>query len=138
MRKLILPFLLPFLLLAALAPAEQFTLLVYETKADFATRTDRAKAAAYWDAWSKLGAQMQQAGILRGGSALQAGDTAKTITLRNGTRSTRNGAYANSPHSLSGVFLIEVPDLATAISWAEKLPAAVVEVRPTVPNPSMK
>lgn len=132
---------LTFLFLAGLAPAEQFTLLIYETKSDFAARTDPAKAAKYWDAYGKLGAELQQAGVLRGGSALQAGDTAKTVTVRNGSGAARNGAYANSPNSLSGFFLIEVPNLAAAIAWAEKFPAAssaAVEVRPTVPNPSMK
>jgi hypothetical protein len=49
-----------------------------------------------------------------------------------------DGPYADSKEQLGGLFIIDVPDLDAAISWAARCPAAthgVVEVRPlgTIP-----
>jgi hypothetical protein len=44
-----------------------------------------------------------------------------------------DGPYADSKEQIGGYYLIDVPDLDAAISWASRCPAAghgVVEVRP--------
>jgi hypothetical protein len=44
-----------------------------------------------------------------------------------------NGPYAETKEQLAGYYLIEVPDLDSALSWAARCPSAshgVVEVRP--------
>lgn len=46
----------------------------------------------------------------------------------------REGPFADAREQLSGSFVIDVPDLAAALGWAEKCPAAqygVIEVRPS-------
>ncbi len=123
---------------AAASFAEQFTIFVYESKADFAARTDPAKAAAYWKSYSDFGAQLAKAGILRGGAALQPRAAAKTITAG---KPRQNGAYARAAQDLGGFFLIEVESMDKALEWAAKVPASqsgAVEVRPAIPNPDMK
>jgi hypothetical protein len=47
-----------------------------------------------------------------------------------------NGPYAETREQLGGYFLIDVPDLDAALSWAARCPGAshgVVEVRPIWP-----
>ena len=44
-----------------------------------------------------------------------------------------DGPYAETKEQLGGYFIVDVPDLDAAISWAARCPAAshgVVEVRP--------
>lgn len=129
------------LLLGTTARAEQFTLLTYEAPADFAARTDPAKAAGYWGGFGLVAKEMTEAGILRGGSALHADEKAKIVRLKAGAAEPVNGPAARAETGqLSGYFIIEVADLATALKWAAKIPAAitgVVEVRPHFPNPQM-
>ena len=43
------------------------------------------------------------------------------------------GPYSSAKEQLTGLYIIDVPDLDAAVSWAERNPAAtvgVVEVRP--------
>jgi hypothetical protein len=48
-----------------------------------------------------------------------------------------DGPYAESKEQLGGYFLIEAPDLDSAITWAGRCPGAthgVMEVRPVWPS----
>ena len=47
-----------------------------------------------------------------------------------------NGPYADTKEQLGGYFMIDVPDLDAALTWAARCPGAshgVVEVRPLWP-----
>ena len=58
---------------------------------------------------------------------------ATSVQVRNGKRLVTDGPFAETREQLGGYFLIDVPDLDTALSWAERCPGAstgVVEVRP--------
>jgi len=55
------------------------------------------------------------------------------VTSRGGELLIQDGPFADTKEKLGGVFVIEVPDLDAALSWAERCPAAqygVIEVRP--------
>jgi len=68
-----------------------------------------------------------------GGSALQPARVATTIRHRDGKRQVQDGPYADAKEQLGGYYLIDVPDLDAALSWAERCPGAAhgtVEVRP--------
>jgi hypothetical protein len=55
------------------------------------------------------------------------------VRIANGKSQVLDGPYVDSKEQLGGYFLIDVPDLDAAISWAARCPAAghgVVEVRP--------
>ncbi len=107
------------------APAAEYTLLIHETEAQLALRADRGPAgAAYWAGYAELGRAMTQAGILRGGAAL---DTAATP------------ASTGPATRLGGYFVIDVPDLDAARAWAARVPVVTgrVEIRAHIPGPGM-
>ncbi len=114
----------------------QFMMIMTETAEDFAERTDPARAPAYWGGWTAFIGAMAQAGIILRGDGLQAPHTATTVRVRDGQVAVQDGPFADSKEQLAGYFIIEVPDLETAIAWAAKAPAsrqAAVELRPVLP-----
>ena len=120
--------------------AEPYTIFLYESDADFAVRTDAQRGPAYWAAFAAYGDKLKAAGVLRGGAALQPGAQARSVQVRTGQRAVTKGAFAKSPISLGGYFIIDVPNLEAALSWAEQAPNAAsgaFEVRPAYPVPGM-
>ncbi len=88
---------------------------------------------AEMEAWGAYTTAMIDAGVMRGGNALQPGFTATTVRLRDGRRDVHDGPYADSREELGGYYIIDVPDLDAALQWAARNPAAssgAVEVRP--------
>ncbi len=113
----------------------QFMLILNETPDDFARRTDPAEAGAYWGGWTAFIGAMAQAGIIVNGDGLQGPQLATTLRIRDGQRLVEDGPFADTKEQLGGYFVIEVPDLDTALDWAAKAPSALtasVEVRPVL------
>ena len=84
-------------------------------------------------AYMAYGEALTKAGVLVGSNRLQASTAATTVRMTNGKSQVLDGPYVDSKEQLGGYFLIDVPDLDAAISWAARCPAAghgVVEVRP--------
>lgn len=76
---------------------------------------------------------LTKAGVLKGSGRLQQSSTATTVRIANGKPQVLDGPYADTKEQFGGYFIIDVPDLDAAISWAARCPAAghgVVEVRP--------
>jgi hypothetical protein len=76
---------------------------------------------------------MVKAGVLTGSNRLQPTSMATTVRASDGKTQVLDGPYVDSKEQLGGYFLIEVPDLDAAISWASRCPTiyhGVVEVRP--------
>lgn len=76
---------------------------------------------------------LTKAGVLKGKNRLERSSAATTVRVTNGKSQVLDGPYADSKEQLGGLFIIDVPDLDAAISWAARCPAAthgVVEVRP--------
>lgn len=118
------------------AQAEQYTLMIFETPAELASRSDNAKGAAYWSAYADYSKAMQAAGVLRGGAALAVDDRARRVEIRNGKRRVTDTRAALG---LGGYFIIDVATLDAALDWAAKAPTqAGVEVHPTYPAPTMQ
>jgi hypothetical protein len=133
---------LPMAAFTASPPAEaaQYTIFVYETEADFAVRdTQTPQAKAYWDAYADFAVVLQSSGAIRGGAPLMAPSTARTI--RSGSTTVSQGAYAASGLHLGGYFQIEAPTMDEALKLAGRAPAVArggaVEVRETYPAPAM-
>ena len=79
---------------------------------------------------------MQKAGVIVSGDRLRPTDASTTVKVANGKTQVLNGPYAESREQLGGYFMIDVPDLDAAISWASRCPGAshgTVEVRPIWP-----
>jgi hypothetical protein len=78
---------------------------------------------------------MQEAGIMRGGAGLKPAATASTVMKRGNRVSLHDGPFIETKEQLGGFYLIDVPDLDTALAWAKRIPMiadGVVEVRPTL------
>ena len=82
--------------------------------------------------WAPCG----KSGIVVSGAGLEAPQTATTIRVRDGRRQVQDGPYSDTKEQLGGYFVIDVPDLDTALEWAARSPSAgsaCVEVRPVLP-----
>ncbi len=109
------------------AHATEYTLLIYETPAELAKRTDAtAVGKAYWASWMEYSQAVKSAGVMRGGAALSVDDDANAVQ---GER-------------LGGYFVIDVADREAATAWARKAPVSAggghVEVRSAYPTPEMR
>lgn len=117
----------------------QYMLLLNETADDFAARADPARADTYWGGWNAYIGALAQAGVIVNGDGLQPPETATTVRFRDGQRLVEDGPFADSKEQLAGYFVIDVPDLDTALEWAARSPSAgtaSVEVRPVMPPPA--
>ncbi len=117
----------------------QFMLLLNDPESEFAKRNDAAQAGAYWGGWNAFIGEMAKAGIIVNGDGLQSPTTATTVRIRDGKRLVQDGPFADAKEQLGRYFIIEVPDLDTALERAARAPSASVasvEVRPVMLPPS--
>ena len=94
------------------------------------TKAEQEQGAA---AYMAYGEALKKAGAIAGSNRLQPTSTATTVRITNGKSQVLDGPYVDTKEQLGGYFLIDAPDLDSAISWASRCPAAghgVVEVRP--------
>lgn len=116
----------------------KYAIIVYETPQDFAERTDPNTAGPYMGAYLAYSQALSESGVAAGGAGLEPPHTATQVTVRNGKPQIQDGPFADTHDLIGGFFLIDVPDLDTALKWAAKCPAATrarVEVRPLLPAP---
>jgi hypothetical protein len=108
----------------------QYILLIYGPTETGWTPEEMEAEMPRWFAYTQA---LQDAGVMRGGEALQPVETATTVRVRDGRRLTSDGPFAETKEVLGGYYVIDVPDLDTALGWAEKIPNVgygSVEVRP--------
>jgi len=94
------------------------------------TKAEQEQGAA---AYMAYGEALKKVGALAGSNRLQPTSASTTVRIANGKSQVLDGPYVDSKEQLGGYFLIDVPNLDAAISWAARCPAAghgVVEVRP--------
>jgi hypothetical protein len=113
----------------------EYMLMLYQSKDEFTERDDPAKAPAYWAGWKAYIESMYASGIVKSGAGLQPPTTGTTLHVVDGKRRVQDGPFADTKEQLGGFFVIEVPDLDTALAWAARSPSAQtagVEVRPVL------
>jgi hypothetical protein len=112
----------------------QYMILIYGDEKNFAMLADNPQAQQQmYAAFTRYGADMREAGVLRGGAELKPTSTATTVRVRNGKTLTTDGPFAETKEQLGGYYMIDVPDLDQAVHWAARCPAAnggSIEVRP--------
>jgi hypothetical protein len=89
-----------------------------------------AEAMRAFDVYAKA---LHEAGVLLVAEVLQPTEASSTVVSRDGAVRVQDGPFAATKEALAGLFLIDVPDLDAAISWAGKCPAAqwgTMEIRP--------
>jgi hypothetical protein len=112
--------------------AMQYMLLIYSNEADWqaASSGEIEHRIAAYVAYTEA---MRKAGVLVAGDRLQPVTAATTVRVASGKTNVLNGPYAETSEQLGGYYLIDVPDLDAALSWAARCPGAslgTMEVRP--------
>ncbi|RSM80272.1 hypothetical protein DL991_11830 [Amycolatopsis sp. WAC 01375] len=75
--------------------------------------------------WMAYDKQVKDAGIWSAGESLADLVTATTVQVdRDGKRTVTDGPYAETREVLGGFYVIDVPDLDTALDWATRCPGA--------------
>lgn len=108
----------------------QYMILIYEDEASYATATPEA-IGEVMQAHDRFAAGVEQHGAkLLGGEALQDTSTATTVRGSDVT----DGPFVETKEALGGYYLIDAPDLDTALAVARTVPARFggVEVRPVM------
>ncbi|HSI92760.1 MAG TPA: YciI family protein [Jiangellaceae bacterium] len=85
--------------------------------------------------WWAYDTAVKESGVYIGGDALQPSQTATTVRVKGEERLVTDGPFAETREVLGGFYVIDVPDLDTALDWAAKCPAATygsMEVRPVM------
>jgi len=84
-------------------------------------------------AYQAYGEALTKAGALKNSNRLRPISDATTVRVADGKSQVLDGPYVDSKEQLGGYYLIDVPDLDAALSWAARCPGAThgtVEVRP--------
>jgi hypothetical protein len=111
----------------------KYMLLIYVDEAKGAQVAKEMGVAQMTAPYIAYAEALQKAGVIRGGDRLQPTSTATTVKVTDGKTQVLNGPYAETREQLGGYFMIDVPDLDTALAWAARCPGAAhgtVEVRP--------
>lgn len=110
----------------------QYLLMIYANEAAVRSASEQQRSTMY-AAYRAYTEAMKKAGVHVGSNRLQPTDTATTVRVREGKTNVADGPFAETKEQLGGYYLIEVPDLDTALSWAARCPGAAhgtIEVRP--------
>jgi hypothetical protein len=108
----------------------KYALLIYATPgaADHAQSID-----GVYDDWLDYTVALRESGALLAAEQLEQVGTATTVAFPAGERLLTDGPFMETKEHLGGFYLIDVPDLDTALDWAAKMPImryGTVEVRP--------
>jgi hypothetical protein len=112
----------------------QYMLLIYgapEAEPKYGTPAFDEMMAGY----AAFSERLVKDGAMRGGEGLQGIETATSLRVRGGRVETMDGPFATTKEHLGGFYLIDVPDLDTALKYAAMIPSAsygTVEVRPVM------
>ena len=115
----------------------QYMLLLYSAE-DAGPEPGSPEFAAEMQQWFAVTEEMQSAGVMVAGEALQPGDTATTLRVRENVRLTTDGPFAETKEVLGGFYIVDVEHLDAALDWAAKIPSVPygsVEVRPVMDMP---
>jgi len=110
----------------------KYLLLIYGNEAVMASaaKADAERMLAAYGAYTDT---IQKAGILVASERLKPTNSASTVRVAGDKTQVLDGPYAETKEQLAGFYMIDVPDLDAALSWAARCPGAghgAIEVRP--------
>jgi hypothetical protein len=116
----------------------QYMLLIYADE-NGGPAPDSPEAQENWGAWMRISEEMGPVTV--SGAPLQPKATATTVRVDGaGEPVVSDGPFAETKEVLGGYYIIDVPDLDTALGWAAKLPNVAqggsTEVRPVMGVPA--
>lgn len=100
----------------------RYMLLFYDEEPT--TPPSQAEMDAEMAKWYTYDSAVREAGIFVSSEALQPSQTATTLRLKGEERIVTDGPYAETREVLGGYYVVDVPDLDTALDWAARCPAA--------------
>ncbi|MFY0660011.1 MAG: YciI family protein [Shimia sp.] len=109
----------------------KYMLLIYndpEQQPDYGTEAFDAMMQGFFAANDKMKAD----GVLVDGESLTEPKTATSVRVKEGKTETMDGPFAETREYLGGYYIVDVPNLDAAISYAELIPSTkwgTVEVR---------
>lgn len=110
----------------------QYLLMLYSEEAMWPKMT-KAEQEQGLAAYKAYGEALTKAGVFKGSNRLQPSSSATTVRVANGKSQVLDGPFVDSKEQVGGYYLIDVPDLDAALSWAARCPGAghgTIEVRP--------
>lgn len=110
----------------------QYLLLLHANEQSFAQMTpdQQQQGMAAYMAYTEA---LVKAGVYKGSNRLRPVSSTTTVRVLDGKTQVLDGPFIDTKEQLGGYFMIDVPDLDAALSWAARCPGAshgVVEVRP--------
>ena len=110
----------------------QYMLAVYSDERA-AESTPREQITEIVNAYMAYTKALQDAKVLVASNRLRPTSAATTVRTVDGQAKVLDGPFAETKEQLGGYYLIDVPDLDAALSWAKRCPGAhygSIEVRP--------
>lgn len=112
----------------------QYLYLLYSDEAQDTQPATPADWEAYMAPWVEYDKKLTEAGVLRGGNALEPSHTATTLSPGPKEPVMTDGPFAETKEQIGGYYLVECANLDDALAWASKCPVIAmggrVEVRP--------
>ncbi|WP_344222522.1 YciI family protein [Kribbella sancticallisti] len=85
--------------------------------------------------------ELEDHGVLVSGAGLADPITSRTVVVRDDTRTTTDGPYAEAKEHLAGFYLVECDTIDQALDYAARMPDAkyvAVEVRPVMDSSGLE
>jgi hypothetical protein len=114
------------------ASMPQYALLLYNPVDDARSPEEIGAELPKWGAYTQ---GLHDAGQFIAGEPLQGVDSATTVRVRNGETQITDGPFAETKEYINGFYILDCPDLDTALALAAKVPLVgrgSVEVRPVM------
>jgi hypothetical protein len=110
----------------------EYMLLIHADESQFGKLPDavRNQALAAYGAYTQA---LNEAGVVRSSNRLRPASMATVVRVRDGKSEVQDGPFIETKEELGGYYLIDVPNLDAALSWAARCPGAshgTIEVRP--------
>ena len=110
----------------------KYLLMIYASEAQ-ENAIPPAEMGKVLQAYGAYSEALVKAGAMQAGERLRPTSDATSVRVRGGKTEVLNGPYAETREQLGGYYLIDVPDLDSALSWAARCPSSsfgTIEVRP--------
>ena len=110
----------------------KYLLMIYasEQEEDAMPADDTARVLQAYGAYTDA---LIAAGALQAGERLRPVTDATSVRVRAGKTEVSNGPFAETREQLGGYYVIDVPDLDAALTWAARCPSSsygTIEIRP--------
>ena len=101
----------------------KYMLMIYASEADESAMKP-ADIQGLMRAYTAYTEALAKAGALKEGERLRPISDATTVRVRGGKTEVLNGPYAETREQLGDYYVIDVPDLDAALSWAARCPSS--------------